>query len=398
MTGFPLLLDLAGRRVLVVGGGAVGYRRARDLAAAGAVVTVVTTRTAPLAASVPGVDVVVRPFVDDDVQGAWLVVAATDDPEVNAAVASAADAAGIFCVRADRASGGSARVAAVLRRDPVTVTVNAGDDPRRAAQLRDAIGLAMDAGDLVSRPHRTAGRGRVALVGGGPGDPGLITVRGRRLVAEADVIVVDRLAPRELLAGLPDEVEIIDCGKSAHRHNLSQDEINHVLVDRATKGLRVVRLKGGDPYVFGRGFEEVAVCSAAGLDVEVVPGVSSALAAPALAGIPLTHRGVAADFAVISGHLDPGLPRDGGLDWPALAVGPDTLVLLMAMERLGEITKKLVEHGRSPDTPAAVIHRAGTPAQRVVRDRLADIASSAERQGIGAPAVVVIGAVAGLGN
>ena len=163
----------------------------------------------------------------------------------------------------------------------------------------------------------------MALVGGGPGDPELITVRGRRLVADADVVVVDRLAPRALLDELPDDVEVIDCGKSAHRHNLTQDEINAVLVERARAGKRVVRLKGGDPFVFGRGGEEWLACVAAGVPVTVVPGVSSALAAPASAGIPLTHRGVAADFTVVSGHLDPGRPADTGLDWAALARGVD---------------------------------------------------------------------------
>jgi uroporphyrin-III C-methyltransferase/precorrin-2 dehydrogenase/sirohydrochlorin ferrochelatase len=235
------------------------------------------------------------------------------------------------------------------------------------------------------------------LIGGGPGDPELITVKGRRLVASADVVVVDRLAPRDLLVELDDDVEIVDCGKSAHRHNLTQEQINDVLVDRALKGKRVVRLKGGDSYVFGRGGEEVDACLAAGIDVEVVPGVSSALAGPTLAGIPLTHRGLAHDFTVISGHLDPGLPRDGGLDWTALATGPDTLVLLMAMDRLGDIAATLIAHGRPPETPAAVVHQASTPGQRVLRARLDGIGPAAVNAGIGAPSVVVIGLVAALG-
>ncbi len=233
----------------------------------------------------------------------------------------------------------------------------------------------------------------MALVGGGPGDPELITVRGRRLVSQADVVVVDRLAPRELLSTLAEDVEVIDCGKSAHRHNLTQAEINAVLVDRALAGKRVVRLKGGDPFVFGRGGEEWLACVTAGVPVTVVPGLSSALAGPALAGIPLTHRGVAADFTVVSGHLDPGRPADEGVDWPGLANHAGTLVLLMAMERLDLIAKELIEHGRSPSTPAAVVHRATTEGQRVVRAPLADIAAAAEREGVGAPAVVVIGEV-----
>ena len=401
MTSYPLLLDLTDKPVLVVGGGAVATRRVRDLIAAGARVTVVSPVVSGRIhfwVSASQVDWEPREFTGRDVVGTWLVIAATDDESVNARAADAAERNQIYCVRADRASGGTARTPAVLRRGPLTVAVNAGDDPARAAGLRDAIGTALDLGALASRPHRRAGAGRVALVGGGPGDPELITVRGRRLVAEADVVVVDRLAPRALLKGLPDEVEIIDCGKSAHRHNLTQDQINEVLVDRAKAGLRVVRLKGGDPYVFGRGTEEVQACLDAGLDVEVVPGLSSAIAAPALAGIPLTHRGMAADFAVVSGHLDPGRPRDAGLDWPALATGPDTLVLLMGMERLGAIATTLIGHGRAADTPAAVVHRGGSRHQRVVRAQLSEIGYVAAQAGVGAPAVVVIGAVAGLAD
>ena len=400
MIGYPLLLDLSGRRVVVVGGGNVATRRVRELVAAGADVSVVApVATAELIGLADGhtIALVRRQFVDGDLDGAWLVVAATDDADVNAAAARTAQATGTFCVRADDAPAGTARTPAVLRRDRVTVAVNAGDDPVQAAALRDAISLALDVGDLTARPRRIPARGSVALVGGGPGDPELITVRGRRLVAAADVVVVDRLAPRDLLAELPDDVEIVDCGKSAHRHNLTQDQINAVLVDRAAAGKRVVRLKGGDPYVFGRGGEEVDACVAAGIDVIVVPGVSSALAGPTLAGIPLTHRGLAHDFTVISGHLDPGLPRDGGLDWAALATGPDTLVLLMAMDRLGDIADTLIAHGRAPETPVAVIHQASTPAQRVVRDRLDVIGPRALSEGIGAPSVVVIGAVAALG-
>jgi uroporphyrin-III C-methyltransferase/precorrin-2 dehydrogenase/sirohydrochlorin ferrochelatase len=230
-------------------------------------------------------------------------------------------------------------------------------------------------------------------VGGGPGDPELITVRGRRLVAQADVVVVDRLAPRHLLDTLPADVEVIDCGKSAHRQNLTQPEINAVLVERALAGKRVVRLKGGDPFVFGRGGEEWLACVRAGVPVTVVPGLSSATSAPALAGIPLTHRGLAADFTVVSGHLDPGRPADEGIDWPGLAAHAGTLVLLMAMDRLALITKELIEHGRAPATPAAVVHKASIDGQRILRAPLGEIAAAAEREGVGAPAVVVVGEV-----
>ncbi len=391
--GYPILLDVAGRRVVVVGAGRVGARRVGGLVEAGAEVHVVAP-TVDDAVRRDGVTVHERAFDPDDLAGAWLVVACTDDAGVNAAVSDAAAARQIFCVRADDAGRGTARTPAVARSDDVTVAVNGGDDPGRARALRDAIAAALAAGDLPLRAHRRPmATGSVALVGGGPGDPGLITVRGQRLVSDADVVVVDRLAPRQLLDGLPDDVEVIDCGKSAHRHNLSQAEINDVLIARALAGKRVVRLKGGDPFVFGRGGEEWLACLAAGVPVTVVPGISSALAAPALAGIPLTHRGIAADFTVVSGHLDPGRPADQGVDWPGLAANAGTLVVLMAMDRLHLIADALIQHGRPASTPAAVVHRAASEHQQVVRARLDGIAAAARDAGLGAPAVVVIGAV-----
>ena len=230
MTGLPLLLDLHSRRVLVVGAGAIAARRVRTAIEAGAWVDVVAPEVGPEIAAL-GLPVARRPFEAADVDGAWLVFACADRADVNAAVAAVASAHRVFCVRADDATGGSARSSAVIRRDGVTVAVNGGDDPGRAVALRDAIAVALDAGTLPLRRRRRAGEwpGRVALVGGGPGDDDLITVRGRRLVGDADVVVVDRLAPRGLLAELAEDVEIIDCGKSAHRHNLTQDEINAVL-------------------------------------------------------------------------------------------------------------------------------------------------------------------------
>jgi uroporphyrin-III C-methyltransferase/precorrin-2 dehydrogenase/sirohydrochlorin ferrochelatase len=340
-----------------------------------------------------GVTTAERRFEPADLDNAWLVLACTDDPAVNAAVAVAAEQRRMFCVRADEATGGTARTPAVARHDGLTVAISGGDDPGRAVALRDAIAAALDLGALPMRRIRRTGDGSVALVGGGPGDPELITVRGRRLVADADVVVVDRLAPRELLGTLAEDVEVIDCGKSAHRQNLTQDEINAVLVDRALAGKRVVRLKGGDPFIFGRGGEEWLACVAAGVPVTVVPGLTSALAGPAAAGIPLTHRGLAADFTVVSGHLDPGRPAEQGIDWPGLAAHAGTLVLLMAMDRLDLIAEHLIEHGRSADTPAAIVHRATLPGQQVLRAPLAEIAALAEREGVGAPAVVVVGDV-----
>ena len=215
-------------------------------------------------------------------------------------------------MRADDASLSAAWTPAVARAGDVTVAVTAGGDPRRATTLRDAVALALDSGDLPLRHHRVAAQGCVALVGGGPGDPELISVRGRRLLAEADVVLVDRLAPRALVDDLDPEVVVIDVGKTAGHHPLPQEEINRLLVEHAQAGRRVVRLKGGDPFVLGRGGEEALACVAAGVPVEVVPGVTSAVAVPAAAGIPVTHRGRSEQVTIASGHE--------GLDW-ALAGG-----------------------------------------------------------------------------
>jgi uroporphyrin-III C-methyltransferase / precorrin-2 dehydrogenase / sirohydrochlorin ferrochelatase len=232
----------------------------------------------------------------------------------------------------------------------------------------------------------------VALVGGGPGDPGLITVRGRQLLAEADVVVVDRLAPRELLAELPPDVEVIDVGKVPYRPQLSQDEINAALVTRAGQGKFVVRLKGGDPFVFGRGGEEMLACLRAGIPVTVVPGVSSATGVPGAAGIPVTHRGVAQDFHVVSVHVPPDDPSST-IDWQVLAGLPGTLVLLMAVERMGPVARALIHHGKPEISPVSVISDGTMPTQRTIYSTLNDVERRLMDEGIRPPAVVVIGDV-----
>ncbi|MCF0096998.1 uroporphyrinogen-III C-methyltransferase [Micromonospora sp. MH99] len=235
--------------------------------------------------------------------------------------------------------------------------------------------------------------GSVAVVGGGPGPDDLITVRAQALLDAADVVVVDRLAPQGLLAGLRPDVLVIDAAKVPRGPSMAQDAINAALVSHARAGRRVVRLKGGDPYVFGRGHEEVLACRAAGVPVTVVPGVSSALAAPALAGVPVTHRGVAHDVTVVSGHLPPGHP-DSLVDWAALARARGTVVLLMAVDTIAKIAAVLIEHGRAPETPVLAVQDAGLPGQRSVSVRLDEIGAVAAREGIGPPAVFVLGPVA----
>jgi uroporphyrin-III C-methyltransferase / precorrin-2 dehydrogenase / sirohydrochlorin ferrochelatase len=399
---YPLMLDLTGRPVVVAGGGRVALRRVRALLAAGALVHVIAPRVDPALAGLQ-VRLSRREYRDGDLAGAWLAHAATDDPAVNAAVAAEAERLQIWCVRADEAATSRAWTPAVARHGEITVAVTAGGDPRRAQRLRAAIGLALAEGTLPVRPRRqpapgspVAGQarrvGRVALVGGGPGDPGLLTVRGRRLLAEADVVVADRLAPRDVLADLDPDVEVIDAGKAPHAQHLSQDQINALLVERALAGQRVVRLKGGDPFVFGRGGEEALACVRAGVPFEVVPGVTSAVAVPACAGIPVTHRGITQDFAVVSAHLDPSHPG-ATVDWEALAAGPGTLVLLMAVARLAEVTRELVKRGRDASTPVAVICDGTTDRQRVMVSTLGQVAVDAEASGVRPPAVVVVGEV-----
>ncbi len=234
--------------------------------------------------------------------------------------------------------------------------------------------------------------GTVALVGAGPGDPGLVTVRGRDLLAAADVVVIDRLAPAELLVHCRPGVEVVHAGKAPHGEGMTQVEINAVLVARAKAGLRVVRLKGGDPFVFGRGAEEAEACVKAGVPWEVVPGVSSAVAVPAYAGIPVTHRGITQDVAILSGHVDPTEPSSS-IDWSALAAGPGTLVLLMGVEKIGKIAACLVEHGRPGDTPVAMTRWGTTADQRTVVATLDTIEHEAAAAGMTAPAVTVIGDV-----
>ncbi|HVF06699.1 MAG TPA: uroporphyrinogen-III C-methyltransferase [Frankiaceae bacterium] len=235
-------------------------------------------------------------------------------------------------------------------------------------------------------------KGWVALVGAGPGDAGLLTLRGRDLLERADVVVMDRLAPAELLAYCRPDVEVVNAGKAPHGEGMTQDDINAILVARAKDGRNVVRLKGGDPFVFGRGGEEAEACVKAKVPWEVVPGVTSAVAVPAYAGIPVTHRGRTQDFAVVSGHVDPSA-SDSSVDWRALAAGPGTLVLLMGVEKIGKIAAKLIEHGRAGDTPVAMTQWGTTARQKTVVADLNTIEEAATAAGMKAPAVTVVGDV-----
>lgn len=389
-------MRLAGKKVVVVGGGSVAQRRLGLLVASGAEVHVIARAATPAVEAMAGVTVTLRDYRDGDLEDAWYAIAATDDPQVNAAVVAEADRRRIFCVRADIAREGTAVTPASFDYDGLSVGVLASGAHRRSAAIRTAIREALQNGVVAAETEELAAlKGSVALVGGGPGDPELITVRGRRLLARADVVVADRLAPAELLAELSPHVEVIDAAKIPYGRAMAQDAINEVLIDRARAGNFVVRLKGGDPFVFARGYEEVIACAAAGIPVTVVPGVTSAIGVPAMAGVPVTHRGLNHEFVVVSGHVAPGHP-DSLVNWSALAAMTGTIVLLMAVERIELFARALLEGGRPADTPVIVIQHGTTTAEHTVRATLADAPEVIRSEGIRPPAIIVIGPVVGL--
>ena len=423
---YPLTLDLTGRRVLVVGGGVVALGRVTRAVAAGARVEVVAptldTRLRALVGS--GLIWHERAYASADLRDperAWLVHTATGAEEVDARVVADADAAGIWCIRASAANRSPAWSPAVATGAPGTdaagiqVAVTGGGDPRRAVALRDAVLRGLESGDLPTRrfreqdgadpqdpPRRQRSldelgspdpqvplRGRVALVGAGPGRPDLITVRGRRLLGEADVVVTDRLGTADLLSLLGSNVEIIDVGKTPGHHPVPQHEINEILAHHAKAGRAVVRLKGGDPFVLGRGGEEALHLAAHGIAVEIVPGVTSATSVPAAAGIPVTHRDITASFVVASGHQGPASVLAAAAD-----AAPDaTLVLLMGVTTLEATAAGLIAAGRLPTTPVAIIESGWTPRQRTTVTTLAGAGAAAVAASVRPPAVVVIGEV-----
>ena len=426
MDPYLLGLRLRDRRVVVVGGGAVAARRIPALLDAGAdIVLVSPSVTASLEdlAAAGRIRWEPRGYADGDCAGAWLVCACTDDPEVNAAVAAAAERQRTWYVRADDAQASAAWTPATGRAEDVRANVVPGSavpgsavpggavpggaipgsavqvgvlsgDPRHSAAIRDAIIAGIRTGQLSAR-HGRGRRAGVAIIGGGPGDPGLITVRGRQLLAEADVVLADRLAPRSLLHELPADVEVIDVSKIPYGRSMAQEQINATLIDRARSGRFVARLKGGDPFVFGRGAEEVLACLRAGVPVTVVPGVTSAVGVPTGAWVPVTHRGVAQEFHVVSVHVPPGDDRST-VDWVLLGGSPGTLVLLMAVQRIGAVAAELIQHGRSPDTPVSVIADGTMPTQRTINSTLGQVEGMVTREGIRPPAIIVVGDVVGV--
>lgn len=345
--GFVAELPVRGRRVLVVGGGDRLLGRVAALRDAGADLLVVAPTVAASIADLAERGLLRwdrRAVTAGDVAAAALVV--VDAPAVDAQVRSWADEHGVFCL-----------------------------------------------GPAAAPARTTASTGKVILVGGGPGDPGLITVAGLAAIRRAEVIVTDRLAPLAVLEEAPPGVEIVDVGKIPRGRFTPQERINELLVEHARAGRTVVRLKGGDNFVFGRGGEEWQACAEAGIEVQVIPGVSSAVGVPGLAGIPLTHRTANQGFTVITAHVPPGDSRST-LDYAALARSGTALVIMMGVATLPAVTAELIRHGLDPATPAATVADGGLPDQRTVRGNLASIADVTAAAGIRPPAITVIGSVA----
>ena len=401
---YPTSLRLLGRAVLVVGGGTVAARSAKALLDAGAQVTLVAPVLSAPARALADAGLLTwhaRGYESADITGLWYTVAASGSATVDGQVARDAEASRTWCVNHSMEQDSAAWAPSVATFDDLQVAVNAGGNPLRAVSVRNAIAAALESGDLPLRSHRKVldkqeihgldlaslpglSAGRVALVGGGPGAEDLITVRGRRLLAEADVVVADRLGPRGLLDTLSEGVRIIEVGKTPGHHPVPQTDINAILVREALAGNRVVRLKGGDPYVLGRGGEEAIACRENGVDVEVVPGVTSAVSVPAAAGIPVTHRGLAKAFTMISGHED--------LD--TVPHGSDhTVVLLMGVGTLNRSVPVLAAAGRGSDCPVAIIENGFAKDQRVTIGTLGTIVALAQAGKVRNPAVVVVGDV-----
>lgn len=388
-------VTLTGRDVLLVGGGAVAAKRLRRFLDEGARVRIVAPElheeTARLVTenTVPWRE---RRFRSADLAGAWLVHAATGDHRVDREVAERCERQRILCINASDGAHGSTRLTAQAEIGDVTIAVasTVGADPRRSVAVREAILGLVDDGRLPLRRRRAGHSGRVDLVGGGPGPADLMTVRARRLIAEADVIVTDRLGPAaEVIRDLDPDVEVIDVGKSPGAHAVPQEEINRLIVSRAARGHRVVRLKGGDPFVFGRGGEEMRACLAAGTAVDVTPGITSAIAVPQSAGIPVTHRGTAGAFHVVNGQGEVGPST-----LEVMADATVTTVVLMGVAALERLVDAAIAHGVPSDRPVAFVESGHTPQQRTTRTTLGRAVADARSIGLRNPAVVVIGEVA----
>nr|WP_325212674.1 siroheme synthase CysG [uncultured Oscillibacter sp.] len=439
MAYFPFFMDLEGREGLVAGGGAVAVRKIRKLAPYGPRLTVAAPEILPEIEALPGLTLVRRAFEPSMLEGKCFVIAATDSREVNREIADLCRERGILVNAVDDKEACAFLFPALVKRGDLTVGIStAGASPSAAVWVKEQVDglLPENFGELLDYlgslrpvvrervPEERRGAvfsrlfsecmekgfpleeealagvlegapktGKVYLVGAGCGTADLITVRGLRLLERCGAVVCDDLLDPELLNAAPEEAEKIYAGKRRGRRAMDQEEINALLIAKAREGKTVVRLKGGDPFVFGRGGEEALALQAAGVAWEYVPGVTSAVAVPGAAGIPVTHRGVSRGFHVVTAHTADtadGTPED----LEALTRLPGTLVFLMGLSRLEEIALGLMEAGLSPETPAAVI--GGKSAPRAVRGTLGDIAEKTREAGAEAPAVIVVGGTAGM--
>jgi uroporphyrin-III C-methyltransferase/precorrin-2 dehydrogenase/sirohydrochlorin ferrochelatase len=450
---FPAFLNLKDKSCLLVGGGSVAARKANLLLAAGASLTVVASELGPelqehlKAGRISHRDGTFRP---EHVNGHWLVVNASGDAAVSIQVYKAANEAGIFCNSVDDKTRCSYISPAIIDRSPVLVAVASGGAapllarkiraqietilPARLGQLaalayewRDRVKIRI--GDLLGRrrfweqvfdgavsddvlagrmqsarrhiaslldkaTHLRKPEGEAWLVGAGPGDPGLLTIRALQLMQGADVVVHDRLVSAEVLALARRDAELISVGKAPGCRSTTQEETNDLLIRLVREGKRVCRLKGGDPFIFGRGGEETEALANAGLRYQVIPGITAAAGCAAYSGIPLTHRDKAQSVVFLTAH---GKNSVDQLDWPSLARDRQTLALYMAVGRFADIQSKLLEYGRSPDTPIAIIENGTSDNQRVMHGHLEDLIGLADQHDIVAPALLIVGEVAELG-
>lgn len=455
MRYFPLFLDLKGRRVLVVGGGVIAERKAELVRESGARICIVapaiTERLEALHAA-GEIDVVRRGFEAADVEGARFVIAATDDRGVNREVAAAADSRGIFVNAVDDLELSTSILPAIVDRSPIVVAISTqGTTPALARHIRARIETLVDesygelaafcarwrtrikaaltdlgerrrfydwllegpAAELVRRRRvpeaeamitqaldegaasiRPAG-GSVVLVGAGPGDPGLLTLNALRALQSADVVLHDRLVSPAILRLVRREAEVIEVGKSGGGHSVSQARIHELMVAHAGLGRRVVRLKAGDPFVFGRGGEELECLKAAGIPFEAVPGITAALACAAYAGIPLTHRDHSGSLRFVTAHCRESLDAT---DWRGLAHARETLAVYMGVSLLATLRAELIRNGRDAATPVALIENGSRPEQRVIVGTLAEVDQLAAEHAVVSPTLLIIGGVAALAS
>ena len=450
MRYFPAFHDLSTRPSLLVGGGEMAARKLRLLLKAGAQVTVVAPAAGPEIAGLAErgeVSWQARPFQANDVTGCGLVISATGQPAVDEAVAAAAQAAGLPVNVVDRPELSSFITPAIIDRDPLVIGISSGGDaPILARQIRARLETLLPAnlgrlarfagafrgavtaqiqdgtrrrrfwerffsgpvaeqvlagdetgareamlGLINGRDAQRQESGSVAIVGAGPGDPDLMTFKALRRLQEADVVLYDKLVGPEIIDYARRDAERIYVGKTKANHSKTQDEINALMAEHALAGRRVVRLKGGDPFIFGRGGEEQDYLQARGVAVEVVPGVTAAAGCAAAAGIPLTLRGTALAVTFLTGHAKDGEPD---LDWASLASGKQTLAVYMGVSTAGTVAERLIAHGLPAGTPVAVIENGTRPEQRVVTARLDELAQRLRHSGVTGPALIIIGEVA----